>query len=35
MTIVPELDQYLDYYKIVAPSGYDRNYVSIMIKDGT
>lgn len=32
MTIVPGLNQYLDYYKIVVPSGYDYNYVSIMIE---
>lgn len=31
MTIVPGLNQYLDYYKIVVPAGYDHNYVSIMI----
>lgn len=35
MTIVPGINQYLDYYKIVIPSGFDRNYVSIMIKGGT
>lgn len=35
MTIVPGINQYLDYYKIVVPSGYDRNYVSFMIKDGS
>ena len=34
MIIVPGVNQYLDYYKIVVPSGYD-NYVSIMIKDGS
>nr|XP_022312789.1 uncharacterized protein LOC111117854 [Crassostrea virginica] len=32
MTIVPGIHQYLDYYKIVVPTGYDHNYVSIMIK---
>lgn len=32
MTIIPGLNQYLDYYKIVVPSGYDHNYVSIMMK---
>lgn len=32
MTIVPGLKQYLDYYKIVVPAGYDHNYVSIMIE---
>lgn len=32
MTIVPGINQYLDYYKIVVPPGYDHNYVSIMIK---
>lgn len=33
MTIVPGINQNLDYYRLVVPSGYDRNYVSIMIKD--
>lgn len=32
MTIVTGISQYLDYYKIVVPSGYDHNYVSIMMK---
>nr|XP_022312564.1 IgGFc-binding protein-like isoform X2 [Crassostrea virginica] len=32
MTIIPGLNQYLDYYKIVVPAGYVNNYVSIMIK---
>lgn len=32
MTIIPGLDQYIDYYKIIVPSGYDHNYVSIMMK---
>ncbi|XP_052694955.1 IgGFc-binding protein-like isoform X2 [Crassostrea angulata] len=32
MTIVPGINQYLNYYKIVVPSGYDHNYVSIMMK---
>lgn len=32
MTIVPGINQYLDYYKIVVPSGYDDNYASIIIK---
>ncbi|XP_078327993.1 IgGFc-binding protein-like [Crassostrea virginica] len=32
MTIVPGINQYLDYYKIVVPRGYDHNYISIMIK---
>lgn len=32
MTIIPGLTQYLDYYKIVVPSGYDHNYVSILMK---
>lgn len=35
MTIVPGINHYLDYYKIVVTSGYDRKYVSIMIKDAT
>lgn len=32
MTIVPGINQYLDYYKIVVPPGYDHNYVSVMIQ---
>ena len=32
MTIVPGIHQYLDYYKIVVPPGYNHNYVSIMMK---
>ncbi|XP_061187014.1 uncharacterized protein LOC133195169 [Saccostrea echinata] len=31
MTIVPGIHQYLDYYKIVVPTGYVNNFVSIMI----
>ena len=31
MTNVPGFNQYLNYYKIVVPTGYDINYVSIMI----
>lgn len=31
MTIVPGIHQYLNYYKIMVPSGYMHNYVSIMI----
>lgn len=31
MTIVPGLNQYLDYYKIYVPAGYIHNYVSIII----
>lgn len=32
MTIVPGLNQYRSFYKVVVPSGYDFDYVSIMIK---
>lgn len=35
MTIVPGIYQYLDYYKIVVPLGYDYNYVSIMIRESS
>lgn len=35
MTIVPGINQYLDYYKIVVPLGYDYNYVSIMIRESS
>lgn len=33
MTLVPGLNQYIDYYKTVVPFGYVNNYVSIMIKN--
>lgn len=29
---MPGFNQYIDYYKIVVPTGYVHNYVSIMIK---
>ena len=32
MTIVPGVNQYLNYYKIVVPTGYTKSYVSIMMK---
>nr|XP_022307179.1 IgGFc-binding protein-like [Crassostrea virginica] len=32
MIIVPGVHQYLNYYKIVVPSGYTTNYVSILMK---
>lgn len=32
MTVVPGINQYIDYYKTVVPSGFDYNYVTIMIK---
>lgn len=35
MTIVPGLNQYLDYYKIVVPSGYVHNYVSIIMTNSS
>lgn len=35
MTIVPGLNQYLDYYKIFVPPGYAYNYVSIMIRSSS
>lgn len=35
MTIVPGLNQYLDYYKIVLPSAYNHNYVSIIITESS
>lgn len=35
MTIVPGLNQYLDYYKIVVPAGYYRSYTYIMMKNST
>lgn len=35
MTIVPGLNQYLDYYKIVVPAGYVHNYVSIIMTNSS
>ena len=32
MTIVPGVNQYLNYYKIIVPTGYTNSYVSIMMK---
>lgn len=32
MTLVPGIRQYLDYYKIVVPTGYVKNCVSVMIE---
>ena len=32
MTIVPGVNQYLNYYKIVVPSGYTNSYISILMK---
>lgn len=35
MTIVPGINQYLNYYKIPIPTGYLHNVVSIMIKESS
>lgn len=35
MTIVPGINQYLNYYKIPIPTGYVHNVVSIMIKESS
>lgn len=32
MTVVPGINQYIDYYKTVVPSGFNYNYVTIMIR---
>ncbi|XP_052695862.1 IgGFc-binding protein-like [Crassostrea angulata] len=32
MTVVPGINQYIDYYKTVVPAGFSFNYVTIMIK---
>ena len=32
MTIVPGVNQYLNYYKIVVPLGYTNSYISILMK---
>lgn len=33
MTIVPGINQYLDYYKMFVPFGYDHSYISIIIRE--
>lgn len=35
MAIVPEINQYLNYYKIPIPTGYVHNVVSFVIKEST
>lgn len=35
MTIVPGINQYLDYYKMFVPFGYDHNYISIIIRESS
>nr|XP_034321775.1 uncharacterized protein LOC105332273 isoform X2 [Crassostrea gigas] len=35
MTIVPGLNQYLDYYKIIVPAGYQHSYRYIMMKNSS
>lgn len=35
ITTVPGFNQYLDYYKIVVPSGYVYNYVSIIMTNSS
>lgn len=35
MTIIPGLNQYLDYYKIIVPTGYERNYISFMMRSSS
>lgn len=32
MTVVPGINQYIDYYKTVVPSGFSFNYVTILMK---
>lgn len=33
MTIIPGINQYLNYFKVVVPSGFVNNFVTIMIKE--
>lgn len=33
MTIIPGINQYLNYFKVVVPSGLVNNFVTIMIKE--
>lgn len=35
MAIIPGINQYLNYYKIVIPDGYVNNFVSVMIKESS
>lgn len=35
MTIIPGINQYLNYYKIVIPNGYVNNFVSVTIKESS
>lgn len=35
MAIIPGINQYLNYYKIVIPNGYVNNFVSVMIKESS
>lgn len=35
MTIVPGINQYLYYYKMFVPFGYDHNYISIIIRESS
>ncbi|XP_062591586.1 IgGFc-binding protein-like, partial [Saccostrea cucullata] len=31
MTVVPGIHQYLDYYKVIVPAGYDENFICVII----
>lgn len=35
MAIIPGINQYLNYYKIVIPGGYVNHFVSVMIKESS
>lgn len=35
ITIIPGINQYINYYKIVIPNGYVNNFVSVMIKESS
>lgn len=35
MTIIPGINQYLNYFKVVVPSGFVNNFVTIMIKESS
>lgn len=35
MTIIPGINQYLNYFKVVVPSGFVNNFVTIMIKQSS
>lgn len=35
MTIIPGINQYLNYFKVVVPNGFVNNFVTILIKESS